>query len=321
MYGNVRDRSELRDEVFEPSRAGNWRLVIDYPFDAAHYSAAEDRNRLMELKQRGSARCVAWLPGFVTRPVLNKVGTLVRIEYLLSGTRLDENATRLGADDRQRARDLLRNQGENLRSELRIVLKQAYGLAKSEDENVTDWSEHLISLDPALTPKLDVGRSFSDALTALIEQCYAATYPDHPNLDPQRKGQPVSPTELRTVLTVVRQAIDQEGGRTETDKAARPALQKLAHPLRLGEEHGGPFVLLRHWETEFERRAAQLQGDDVPVRKVREWLADFGMETRVENLVIATYAELSKRAWARGNQIVDPPASVDEVRDDMVLRR
>ncbi|MDN5750474.1 MAG: hypothetical protein L0H64_18515, partial [Pseudonocardia sp.] len=320
VYGNVRDRSELRDEVFEPSAAGRWRLLLDYPFDSAHFSAAEDRNRLNELKERGARRCVAWLPGHVTRGVLTKIGTLVRIEYLLSGSRLDENATRLGADDRQRARDLLRNQGENLRAELRIVLKQAYGLAKTDDDNVLDWSNHLISLDPALTPKLDVGRSFPDALGALADQCFAATFPDHPRLDPERRGQPVSAAELRTVLAVVRRAIDADGGRTETDKPERPALAKLAHPLQLGEEHGGPFVLSRHWETEFERRAAGLGDDDLPVRQVRAWLGDLGLETRVENLVIATYAELSRRAWVRAGQIVDPPATVDEVRDDMVLR-
>lgn len=320
VYGNVRDRTELRDEVFAPSQGGRWRIVLDYPFDASHFSAAEDRNRLTELKSRGTARCLAWLPGFVTREVLSKVGTLVRIDHLLSGSRLDENATRLGADDRQRARDLLRNQGENLRSELRTVLKQAYGLAKPDEANVLDWSDHLISLDPALAPRLEVGRSFPDALGSLVEQGFAATYPDHPDLDPQRKGQPVTTAELRTVLGVVRRAVDSDGGRTETDKAERPALQRIAHPLRLGEEHGGPFVLSRHWETEFERRAARLPGEDVPVREVRGWLAELGLDTRVESLVVATYAELSRRAWVRANQIVDPPAGVDEVRDDMLLR-
>jgi hypothetical protein len=321
VYGNIRDRDELRDEVFEPAQEGRWRLVIDYPFDSTNFSAAEDRNRLQGLRAGGPRRCLAWLPAFVTRDVLTKVGTLVRIDFLLTGSRLDENATRLGADDRQRARDLLRNQGESLRSELKGILKQAYGLAKPEEQNVLDWSDHLISLDPALNPKLDVGRSFPDALTSLVEQCYAATYPEHPNLDPHRKGQPVSPTEVRTVLAVVRRAIDEEGGRTETDKPERPALQRLAHPLKLGEEHGGPFVLARHWETEFERHAARLPGGDVPVRSVREWLKDLGLETRIENLVIATYAELSKRAWVRANQVVDPPATVDEIRDDMLLRR
>ncbi|MDN5853883.1 MAG: phage resistance protein, partial [Actinomycetia bacterium] len=320
VYGNVRDRTDLREEAFEPSRAGRWRLILDYPFDAVSYSAAEDRNRLRELKATGDRRCVAWLPAHVTRAVLTKVGTLVRIEYLLSGNRLAENATRLGADDRERARDLLRNQGDGLRTELRQVLRQAYGLARPDDAQVLDWSDHLVSLDPALTPRLDVGHTFDDALAHLADQCFAATYPDHPNLDPQRKGSVVTAAELRTVLDVVRRAADVEGGRPETEKSERPALQKLAHPLHLGELHGGPFLLSRHWETEFERRAARVEGADLPVREIRGWLAELGLETRVENLVIATYAELGRKAWVRGNRVVDPPASVEGVQDDMYLR-
>ena len=60
---------------------------------------------------------------------------------------------------------------------------------------------------------------------------------------------------------------------------------------------------------------------DIPVRQVRDWLGDLGLDTRVANLVIATYAELGRRAWVRAGRVVEPPASVDEVRDDMLLRR
>ncbi|WP_300007713.1 PglY protein [Pseudonocardia sp.] len=320
VYGNVRDRAELRDEVFTPAQDGRWRLVLDFPFDADTYSAAEDRNRLSELREQHARRCVAWLPAFVTGTVLAKVGTLVRIEHLLVGNRLDENATHLGAEDRQRARDLLRNQGDALRAELREVLRQAYGLAQPDPARVLEWSDHLISLDPALTPRLDVGRSFPDALTHLVDQCFAASYPEHPQLDPARRGTAVTAAELRTVLAVVRRAAEADGGRVETDRSERAALQRLAHPLQLGELHGGPFLLSRHWEAEFERRAARDGGSELPVRRVRGWLADLGLETGVENLVIATYAELSRRAWVRAGQQVPPPATLDEVRDDMVLR-
>ncbi|WP_345411481.1 hypothetical protein [Pseudonocardia xishanensis] len=320
VYGNVRDRTELRDEIFDPAQPEHWRLIVDFPFDAAQFSAVEDRNRLVELRADRARHTLAWLPGFVTGAVIQKAATLVKIRFLLTGGNLDTHATRLSADDRQRARDLLRNQGDSLTADLKIVLRQAYGLARAEDDNVLDWSDHLFSLDPALDPRLDVGRSFPDALTSLVEQCYEATYPDHPDLDPLRTGRQVSTAELKTVLAVVRRAVDLEGGRAETEKGERAALQRLAHPLQLGEEHGGAFVLSRHWETEFERRAARLAGADVAVREIRGWLADKGLETRVENLVIATYAELSKRAWVRANQIVEAPATVDDVRDDMVLR-
>ncbi len=323
VYGNVRDRADLRDDIFEPARDGSWRLVLDYPFDTSTHSAADDRARMVELRDARSRRCVAWLPAFVTGTVLTKVATLVRIDYLLGGARLDETATHLGPEDRQRARDLLRNQGDALRTELRLVLREAYGLARPDENHVLDWSDHLVSLDPGLRPRLDVGRSFPDALAHLVDQCFAAGYPQHPDLDPQRKGTVVATAELRTVLDVVRRAAEAEGGRTETEKSERPPLQKLAHPLRLGEEHGGPFVLSRHWESEFERRAAQsgLAGADLPVRQVRGWLADLGLDTRVANLVIATYAELSRRAWVRAGRVVEPPATVDEVRDDMLLRQ
>ncbi|MGH3766430.1 MAG: hypothetical protein ACRDTX_15000 [Pseudonocardiaceae bacterium] len=323
VYGNVRDRADLRDELFSPSQEGRWRLVIDYPFDATTHSAADDRVRMVELREASSRRCVAWLPAFVTSAVLTKVATLVRVDYLLGGTRLDETATRLGPDDRQRARDLLRNLGDALRTELRLVLREAYGLARPDENHVLDWTDHLVSLDPGLRPRLDVGRSFPDALAHLVDQCFAASYPQHPDLDPQRKGTVVSTAELRTVLDVVRRAADAEGGRVETEKPERLPLQKLAHPLRLGEEHGGPFVLSRHWESELERRAAQsgLAGADIPVRQVRDWLGDLGLDPRVANLVIATYAELSRRAWVRAGRVVEPPATVDEVRDDMLLRQ
>ncbi len=322
VYGNVRDPADLRDEIFEPAQDGRWRLVLDYPFDAATHSAAEDRYRVDKLRERAASRCVAWLPAFVTGDVLAKIANLVRIEYLLTGNRLDEAAGHLGADDRQRARDLLGNQGDSLRSELKFILRQAYGLARPNENDVLDWSDHLVSRDPGVRPKLDVGRPFADALTQLVDQLYTATYPDHPDFDRQRKGTVVQTGELRTVLDVVRRAADQEG-RVETEKSERAPLQRIAHPLKLGEVGDGPFVLFRHWEGELERRAAQegLADADIPVRRVRSWIADLGLETRVANLVIATYAELTQRAWMRAGRVIEPPATVDGVGDDLLLRR
>ncbi|MBA3575169.1 MAG: phage resistance protein, partial [Pseudonocardiales bacterium] len=266
VYGNVRDHADLRDEIFEPSQDGRWRLVIDYPFDAVTHSAVEDRARVHDLRDRAPARTVAWLPGFFTGEIPGKIANLVRIDYLLTGSRLDEAASHLGADDRARAHDLLRNQGDSLRSELRQVLRQAYGLARADERNVLDWTDHLVSREPGVSPRLDVGRPFADALTQLVDQLYRATYPNHPDFDRQHKGKDVTTAELRTVLAVVRRACDEPDGRVETERSERLPLQRIAHPLTLGEEHDGPFVLSRHWEAEFERRAAQDGADgDLPV--------------------------------------------------------
>ncbi|GDY33047.1 phage resistance protein [Gandjariella thermophila] len=325
VYGNVRDRQELRDEMFEPSQSDRWRFVIDFPFDAETHSAADDRTRVLGLRETlGHTQCVAWLPAFFTADTLDKVSRLVRVDYLLDANHLDENAGHLGAEDRQRARDLLRNLQGSLRSELKDALRNAYGLlARPREEVVQDWTDHLVSLDPGVTPRLDVGRPFADALVSVVDQLYAATYPKHPDFDPHRKGEVLKDGDLRTVLDVVRQAADAPENRVEVDKPYRDALRRIAHPLRIGEEHGGPFVLDRHWESELERMAARegIAEGTIPVRRVRHWLREYGLERRVENLLIATYAELTHRGWMRNTQTIEAPSTPDAVTDELTLHR
>ena len=41
VFGNVRDAGWLTEDHFR-ARPGTWRFVIDYPFDEAGHSAAED---------------------------------------------------------------------------------------------------------------------------------------------------------------------------------------------------------------------------------------------------------------------------------------
>jgi len=40
-------------------------------------------------------------------------------------------------------------------------------------------------------------------LAHLVDQCFGATYPNHPDLDPQRKGAVVTTAELRIVLELL----------------------------------------------------------------------------------------------------------------------
>ena len=249
--------------------------MLDFPFDTETHSAADDRTRVLKLRERlGNRSAVAWLPVFFTADVLDKLSRLIRVDYLLQDrNHLEKNTLNIGAEDRQRARDLLRNLQGSLRSELREALKNAYGLvARPKEEIVQDWHDHLASLDATVNPRLDAGRPFADALRSLVDQLYVATYPDHPDFDPQRKGQPSRPGGGQ-VLAVVRRAID-EAARRPTSPS--PALQRLAH--RCSRRGARRAVALADWEK-FERRAARLPGDDVPVRAVREWLADLGLET------------------------------------------
>lgn len=85
-FGNVRDRDSMPDDaVYAPGES--WRVVIDYPFDAAGYNRRSDRARIEQLN-RGS-RTVIWLPLFLTDMQIGRVADLARINYLLSGDRLN----------------------------------------------------------------------------------------------------------------------------------------------------------------------------------------------------------------------------------------
>jgi hypothetical protein len=325
VFGNVRDTQELRDDAFVPLQSTNWRLIVDYPFDTDERSAAADRNRVRKLRDSlGKQQTVTWLPAFFTAEVLDRIGRLVRVNHLLTRNNLDEAAHNYGADDRKRAHDLLGNLRGSLRGEIVEALKHAYGLVgRPREDLVQDWTDHLVSLHPDVTPKLDAGRSFADALAGLVDQLYSHSYPKHPMLDSHNKGDLVRVADLRTVLAVVRKAADAVDGRIDLDRAEREAVRRVAHPLRIGVDHGGPFTLEHEWVQELDRFAAKenLADKDIRVSTVRVWLKDRGMEPKVENLLIATYAELSRRSWVRDGEVVTAPATPDDVADSLALRR
>ncbi|WP_051792781.1 hypothetical protein [Kibdelosporangium aridum] len=325
VYGNVRDTQELRDNEFEPLHTGRWRLILDYPFDPDELSAAADRNRVRSLRTTlNKPWTVTWLPAFFTGDVIDRISRLVRVNHLLTRNNLDEAASRYNAADRQRVRDLLGNLRVSLRNEIVEALKNAYGLvARPKEDLVQDWHDHLVSLDPGITPKLDAGRSFVDALAGLVDQLYSHTYPDHPHLDSHNKGDLMRPADLKTTLAVVRRAADAVDGRIDLDRAEREAIRRIAHPLHLGQDHGGPFTLDHEVGQELDQLAAKdnLADKDIMVRTVRAWLAPRGMETKVENLLIAAYAELTRRTWLRGDEVITPPAAVEDVTDALALRR
>src|SRR6266545_1265891 len=109
LFGNVRDPDELPEATLRANDE-TWRLVIDYPFDAAGHSRRDDIARVEKLQQEGtSGRTVFWLPHYLTEDRLAGVGTLVKLNHVLAGDgdRLYELASDLSAPDRQQAKLLL----------------------------------------------------------------------------------------------------------------------------------------------------------------------------------------------------------------------
>ncbi|MET7423633.1 hypothetical protein [Dactylosporangium sp. NPDC005555] len=325
IYGNVRDENNIRDDAFHPLEGDAWRLIIDYPFDEGNHSPADDRDRVHRLAERISPRTVCWIPAAFTADRLNDLGRLVIIDAVLSGQRFDSHAQHLSKDDRRRANDTLRSQRDALMSRMRTLLRQAYGLAaKQSNDVVTSYQDHVLSLASNLQPTLPIGAAFKQALQALAEQMLASQFPAHPDFDPDRNGTIVRSTELKMVLEVVRQAIDAPDGRVEVERKDRLTVRRIANPLRLGEMHESAFVLGRHWVQHFHQKVAQeaITGD-LKVPDLLRWLDEpqpYGLDRSVAGLVLMCFAEQTDRAWLLQGGVLNPPPDLTGIRDHFTLR-
>jgi hypothetical protein len=325
VYGNVRDSNDIRDESFHPDSPSNWRLIIDYPFDDGSHGPADDRNRVQELLSRTTARTVCWIPAALTVERLNELGKLVIIDKLLEGQRFDSHAEHLNPDDRRRAHAALTNQRSALLTKMQNVLRQAYGLASKLPNDVRiGFDDHLQPLTRVLEPKLPIGAAFADALRSLGDQMLTQQYPAHPDFDPDRKGDLVKAADVKTVLDYVRRAVESTEGRVEVDRPHRQIMRRIANPLELGTMHEAAFVIESRWAQHFQQKAAS-EGIDGEIRvgDLLRWIDDpnpRGLDPIVAQLVVATFAEQSDRAFFLHGGEVSPPPEPGRINTDYALR-
>ena len=153
VFGNVRDAAWLTEDHFR-ARPGTWRFVIDYPFDEAGHSAAEDLARIDRLTEGGlESRTIVWLPRFLSEERMRDVRRLVILDWLLSGTgeRWTANADHLSEVDRAQAQAILESHRSGLREALRRAVQECYGAAAPSPGTLAEDAAHdrvLVSLDP-----------------------------------------------------------------------------------------------------------------------------------------------------------------------------
>ncbi|MGE5232074.1 MAG: phage resistance protein, partial [Deltaproteobacteria bacterium] len=137
LLENVRDRERMPSLRFQPD-PDTIRLVIDYPWDEANFSPADDLNRIHnELQpQLGNVPTIFWLPHFLSDERKEDLATLIAINYALERDRLTELTPHLTADDRLRARTLLEGRRSALTAQLTNALRQAYGVHAPDDINL-----------------------------------------------------------------------------------------------------------------------------------------------------------------------------------------
>ncbi|MEJ3741680.1 phage resistance protein [Actinomycetes bacterium KLBMP 9797] len=305
LYGKVRDPNELSDAMFTPDDPNGWRLIIDYPIEDGSHGPADARHRVSELAARiGGVRTVCWVPAAMTSERVNRdLSRLVLIEAVLRDNQFESAAAHLGPEDRIRAREQLVSQQASLTGKLRQVLRQAFGLAQKQSQDVVlGYSDHLLTLVRGFAPTLPAGATFTDALRSMISQMLACQYPEHPDLDPDRTGSAVRASDAKIVIDAIRTVVESGADQAEIEhKPHRAVLRRIVEPLRLGTMHSAVLRLDRHWVQHFQQRAAAegaALDSDLPVATLLGWIpAAMGLDQLMAQLVVTAFAEQTNRSF------------------------
>jgi hypothetical protein len=325
VFDNIR---ELIEDSRLRGRDGAWTLLLDFPFDDAGFTPQDDVVRLQ--RYRGAAQTVAWLPNFLSQKAQKELGTLVRIDAVLTGERLGDYAGHLSQVDQAQAKALLKNQQSQLQQRIRQCLEVAYGIA-GEPRDAVDLvlapGDQLRSLDPTLSPRIPVGSNLKAAFDALLDQILGHQYPAHPRFDIEVRG-----AVAQKVYGVIQEALQQPDQRAYVqDKPLRVLVRSVAEPLKLGQMGDTHFVLGTHWRAHFHQRHAQEGGGQgaadgaLPpqsVRKLRGWIDEpdpMGLPVELQNLIILAYADQTDRSFFLGNAPVK--GTIERIPDDCELRQ
>jgi hypothetical protein len=310
--------AELSDERLR-GRAGTPTVLLGLPFDASGRTMADHRARLARFGEE--ADTIAWVPAPLGDRTLRDLGTLLRIDYLLVGSRLEENSPNLSAIDRQQARSLLQNQQSQLQGRMRMVLEAAYGIRQDNDGALAvqvPAEDHLVSFDGTFRPQPPVGATLKEALGALLDSTFAHRFPAHPIFE-----QEVKTAALNKVLKEIEAAAEEtQQRRFIEDRAVRQILGGFAGPLKLGTMNQGltHFILDDHWANHFARLAAQQGGGDMTVKRLRALIDQprpMGLPREVENLIILACA--AQADWTISLRGAPLRGSIERLDDDAEL--
>ena len=315
LYANVR---ELNEESLKASD-GDWKIVIDWPFDDPGHDPKEDHAKLDGfLARNDSTRTIAWLPAFFSPQTQNELGKLVIINHLLRGDNLRLHATLLNEQEKLSAKLVLENQQSALESTLKVALNAAYGIAREPYSGTLDSTHEpeIRSLDRGFQPQTPIGADLGSALQHLLGQALTYQHPDHPHFEREvKKG------DCEKVLTEIRRAARAEDDRVEVEKSIRPSVKLIAAPLELGKMGEQYFLLDHEWETRFNRQLAAENKTTPSVGELRRWMdrpRDRGLAPEVGNLLILAFAEQANRSFSLRGRPFAP--TLDNLPNEVELR-
>lgn len=314
------------------ARGDEWRVLIDFPFDEEHHGPADDRAKVQTFLERGeSAHTFVWLPRFFNRQTKQNLGTLVLLDYLLTGERFIDHASHLSAVDRAAARALLESQKSQLEGTIGQALLEAYGVTGSSDRpNFVEGSHSIdqtfVSLEPALSLTPPMAVDLKDALEKIIGQLLSWQFPAHPDFEEEIKS-----SQIKKVCAEVLRATQVRDGRIIVAKELRPLLRQIANPIKLGEmTEGDAFLLGHHWRLHFDklyhqevstRKGAVTGRRPLTVRMLRSYIDSprkMGLLPELQNLIIVVFAAQTNHAFFQHGGPVE--GRLDQLHDELELR-
>ncbi|OBJ70979.1 DUF6079 family protein [Mycobacterium sp. 1274756.6] len=328
VFGNVRDATSLPEQSFD-NRPGTFRVVVDYPFDEAGHTSADDISRIDRLLASGDRHTIVWLPRFFTEAANDDLALLVKLDWLFtgSGDRWKENSNHLSATDQAQARGILENLLRGTMTSFQNMLKQAYGIERADPKHIVADSEQfevLTSLSRDFTPSLPPAASLEDAFLSVIDQAFSAIYPAHPKFEPSEDE--VTARNFETLREYVEKATAHRDGRVPTSPGTdRKTVRRIAGPLRVGKATEDHYLFAEdsfaYWAGELDRTAATT--DPVTVGALQDHIdaitPAWGLRPEARDLVISAWALLRKRAWFEAGSAAAAPA-LGRMRPNIELR-
>jgi hypothetical protein len=280
-------------------------------------------DRLNRFRDKNEAhRTLVWLPTFLSARSQQELRRLVIIDHLLRGSNLEQYAKHLSLEDRETARQSLRNQQSALSSRLKQVVEAAYAIRSEPTPGSLDTAfdmsdQHFQSLYPSLVLQRPVGANLGEALEHLLDQALSHQYPKHPKFGQEIKlGK-----DLRQVLEVCQLAARSPDGRVYVeDKGVRVKLRNICNPLDLGQMSETHFVLGSFWKNHFNRLLSASEQPHPSVADLRRWMdqpEDRGVPREIQNLLVLVYADQTNRSFRRyrGNYSPD----LDDLPNELEL--
>ena len=317
LYANVR---ELADDRLR-GREGSWTVILDFPFDEPNRTPADDIARL-DGYQGPTTHTLIWLPSFLSEKALKDLGRLVVLDYILTGDRFNDYASHLSQVDRVQARQLARNQRDQLQQRVKQALEVAYGIANEPRDAIAHplaAYDKFRTLDRTFQPKPPVGANLREAFINLLDQVLAHEFPAHPHFETDIKL-----AVLKKVQAEIARALEEKEPRVFiADKALRQLVRAVVNPLRLGNMGDTHLWLEQNWRKHFLQKQAEegIDGESLTVAHLRRWMDEprpMGLPTEVQNLIIHTYAAQTNRSFFIGR--APYPPTLENTPNDLVLR-